>query len=529
MDKPALPKLRPERRDYWHIGPVYVWKWLAVLLSIGASLAVLAAFGLPGSLTAPHEREPPAYRYTDKRLAGVSGVVRITDDAGTVRYEGEIAQGAITGRGRVYDAKGRLAYDGPLVDGSYEGKGAKVYSDGRLIYEGAMSANLYEGEGRRTDPSSGVVSEGTFSAGVFEGAGRQFRPDGTLTRSGTFSHELLNGAGMEYGADGTLLRMGTFQDGLLHGAGVQYVSGGALEYEGEFQFGLFHGQGKLYDTLSGALVCEGTFVRGEPLGPGRIYHPSGQLLYEGQVCEGQPRADAFLGLSLAEVETAFSEHWLLYSCGGVTAFVYPYFHLMFISETPIKLISPSQQDERTEQERRELLETIASGAAAQAAGEGSAAEKSGTAGGQPPDAASASEQAIVGARRMTLAPAAGPIGDRELSPDTQRSDVLITEVLSYGAPLAGTAQPDFGAASGARDAGWREWFSCLALGETLIGAAAVRTGPFVYEFSVFSGIKPARHDYYLATGNGVETSTVLRKWKDDPIWYQSAVRRDKET
>lgn len=513
MDKPAVPKLRPERRDYWHIGPVYVWKWLAVLLSIGASLAVLAAFGLPGALIPPHEREPPAYRYTDRRLAGVSGVVRITDDAGTVRYEGEIAQGAVTGRGRVYDAQGRLAYDGPLADGLYEGKGAKVYSDGRLIYEGAMSANLYEGEGRRTDPSSGVVSEGTFAAGVFEGDGRQFYPDGTLMRSGTFSRERLNGAGMEYGADGTLLRMGVFQDGLLHGDGVRYVSGGALEYEGEFQFGLFHGQGKLYDTLSGALTYEGKFVRGEPLGPGRIYHPSGQMLYEGQVFEGQPRADAFLGLSLAEVEAAFTEHWLLYSCGGVTAFVYPYFRLMFISETPIELISPSRQDERTEQERRELLEAIASGAAAQAAGEGSAAEESGTA----------------GERRMTLTPAAGPTGDRELSPDTQKPDVLITEALSYGAPLAGTAQPNFDAASGARGAGWREWFSDFASGETLIGAAAVRTGPFVYEFSALPNVEPVGHDYYLAAGNGVETSTVLREWKDSPLWYQSAVRRDAET
>lgn len=98
MDKPALPKLRLGRRDYWHIGPVYVWKWLVVLLLIGAALAVLAAFGLPSSLTAPHEREPPTYCYTDKRLAETSGVVRITDDAGTVRYEGEIAQGAITVR-----------------------------------------------------------------------------------------------------------------------------------------------------------------------------------------------------------------------------------------------------------------------------------------------------------------------------------------------------------------------------------------------------------------------------------------------
>lgn len=523
MDKPALPRFRLRRRDYWHVGPVYVWKWLLLLLLIGISLAVLAAFGLPAGLFVHREREPPAYRYTDQRLAGVSGIVRITDNAGTVRYEGEIVQGVITGRGRVYDAAGRLAYDGPLVDGAYEGEGAKVYSDGQLVYEGALAANLYEGEGRRTDRSSGIVSEGTFAGGVFEGEGQQFYPDGTLMRSGHFSHELLNGGGMEYSADGTLLRMGTFQDGLLHGTGVQYVSSGALEYEGEFQFGLFHGQGKLYDTLNSALGYGGEFVRGKPMGLGRIYHPSGQLLYEGQVFEGQPRADAFLGLSLAEVEAAFTEHWLLYSCDGVTAFVYPYFHLMFISETPIKLTSPSKRDEQTQQERREFLEAIASSGARQAADGNAAAEESGGAGGRQPDAEAGAEE-----QGAMVAFAAGAVGDRELSPDTRKSDVLITEVLSYGAPLAGTAQPGFDTASGTWNAGWREWFSDLASGAALAGAAAVQTGPFVYEFSVFSDVEPHKHDYYLASKGGVETTTVLREWKDGPVWYQSAVRRDEE-
>lgn len=517
MDKPALPGLRLERRDYWRIGPVYVWKWLVILLLIAASLVILAAFGLPSGLFARREREPPVYRYTDRRLAGVSGVVRITDGAGTVRYEGEVVQGAVTGRGKVYDAGGRLVYDGPLADGVYEGEGAKVYSGKTLIYEGAMSANLYEGEGRRTDPSTGIVSEGTFAAGVFEGEGRQFYPGGALRYSGTFSDERLNGEGKEYGADGTLLRMGSFQNGLLHGGGVQYVPGGALEYEGEFQFGKFHGQGKLYDTLTGAPTYEGEFVRGEPLGLGRICHPSGQVLYEGQVYEGRPRADAFLGLSLAEVEAAFAEHWLLYSCGGVTAFVYPYFRLIFITESPVELVSPSRQDERTERERQELLEAIASGT-----------EGSGVTGGQQPGAASVGEPGSVEEQSKQFPPAAGPIGDRELSQDTRKKDVLITEVLSYGAFLPGTAQPGFDIVSGTRDTGWREWFSDLALGETLIGAAAVRTGPFVYEFSAVRSVKLPRQDYYLAAQSGVETTTVLRKWKDSALWYQSAVRRDAE-
>ena len=257
------------------------------------------------------------------------------------------------------------------------------------------------------------------------------------------------------------------------------------------------------------------FVRGVATGAGRIYHPSGQLLYEGQVFEGQPRADAFLGLSLAEVEAAFTEHWLLYTCDGVTAFVYPYFHLMFISDSPVQLISPSQQDEQTERERQELLEAISAAAAARQ-DDGEQPVEAGNAGGLPEPIR----------QRAALPSAAGPIGDRELAPDTNKSDVLITEVLSYGQPLAGTAQPGFDTASGTRAAGWREWFSDLAMDESLYGAAAVQTGPFVYEFTRFPVPDQSGRDYYLAYRYGVETTTVLRDWKDSPVWYQCAVRRD---
>lgn len=535
-------------RDYWKMGPVYIWKWLAlILLGVGA-VAVLTLFGLPLDLFRSGPDGIPAYRYNDPALQEVSGTVQILDGQDRVRYEGEVSAGACTGLGKVYDETGQLVYDGPLVDGVYEGEDAKVYSDGILIYEGAMASNLYEGEGRRTDPGTGVVSIGQFVAGVFEGEGQQFYADGTLMRSGTFVRELLNGEGQEYDQDGSLLRTGTFRDGLLHGTGTQYTPSGSLEYEGEFQFGIFHGQGKLYDTLKKALTYEGAFNWGDPTGLGRIYHPSGQLLYEGNVYEGQPRADAFLGLSLEDVEAAFTEHWLLYSYEGTTAFVYPYFHLMFITDIPVKLVSPSAQEAQTERERQELLEAIA--AQAESAPEPSAdppqeptqepsaesdvipsqpeetpAEDSASPEDLPEQAAESDSAARVLAGAVVLA-SAGPIGDLELSPDTVKSDVLITEVLSYGAPLAGTAQPESDLPSGKRDAAWREWFSDFAAGEPLSGAAAVQTGPFVYEFSTLTQSPPPQREYYMALDGGVETTTVYRDWKDSPMWYQSAVRRD---
>ena len=514
MDKTVLSKWIRSPRDYWKVGPIFIWKWLLLLLIGVAAGLVLWFFGLPSGLWRDSGSGIPAYRYDDPILQELSGVVQILDDQGQVRYEGEVAAGSYTGQGKVYDQDGFLVYEGPLVDGAYEGEGAKVYSDGKLIYEGAMAANLYEGEGRRTDPVSGEVSEGQFVAGVFEGEGRQYNADGVLIREGTFVQELLNGEGREYSDTGVLLREGTFRDGLLHGTGTQYTSSGVLEYEGEFNSGIYHGQGALYDTLDQVLVYEGEFVWGEATGTGRIYHPSGQLLYEGPVYEGQPRADAFLGLSLADVESAFKEHWFLYSYEGITAFVYPYFHLMFITEIPVQLVSPSQQEARTEQERQELLEAIAAQAAQTAATE----EASSITGTNAEFSATAAE--ILGSTSTE------PISDMELSQDTVKSDVLISEVLSYGAPLAGVPQPESSFASGTRKAGWREWFSDYAAGETVVGAVALQTGPYVYEFTALTTVTPLDSTYYLASGRGVESTTVHRDWKDNPIWYQSAVRRD---
>ena len=217
MDKEAISKLIRSPKDYWKIGPVYIWKWLALLLLGVLCAAIILLSGLPLGLFSRGGAGIPTYRYNDPDLQEISGTVRILDGQDVIRYEGEVSAGACTGNGKVYDAAGQLVYEGPLVDGVYEGADAKVYADGFLVYEGEMVQNLYEGQGRRIDPTTGIISEGQFVAGVFEGEGQEFFPDGTLFRSGTFARDLLNGEGQEYSEDGTLLRIGTFSDGLLHG------------------------------------------------------------------------------------------------------------------------------------------------------------------------------------------------------------------------------------------------------------------------------------------------------------------------
>lgn len=498
-------------KDYWHIGPIYVRKRLALLGIIGLSATVLTIFGLPFPRHEETGEQPPAYRYDDPELAELSGLVQVLDGEGRVRYIGEVAAGAYTGRGNVYNAAGELLYDGPLIDGIYEGSDAKVYQAGALVYTGEVSGNLYEGQGRRIDPATGVVSEGQFSGGFLEGQGREFYADGTLLREGAFSRGLLEGEGCEYSPEGVLLREGAFSAGLLHGDGREYTSRGQLQYEGQFWRGIYHGQGDLYDTLLDVRSVSGAFVYGRLTGQGTLYHPSGQPLYTGQVCGEQPRADAFLGLSLAEVEEAFLTHWLLYTCEGTTAFVYPYFNLMFITESPVELVSPTQMEEAAKQERQELLDALklpASEAAAETDGSPDLAE----------EAYSMTVDTPVSAE-----PSQPPVYEDELlSPDTDKQAVIITRVLSYGQPLPGAALPEQDLVTGQHYLGWREWFSDFALDGTVQGASVRQSGQFIWRFtpSLPGGKTPVEE--FWTTQAGVETMTVRKEGKDMSLWYQMA-------
>ena len=498
-------------KDYWHLGPVYVQKRLALLGIIGLSATVLIIFGLPFQKHEEAGEEPPAYRYDDPGLAELSGLVQVLDGEGRVRYVGEVAAGAYTGRGNVYNAAGELLYDGPLIDGIYEGPDAKVYQACVLVYTGEVSGNLYEGQGRRIDPATGIVSEGQFSGGYLEGQGREFYADGTLLREGVFFRGLLEGEGCEYSPEGVLLREGIFSAGLLHGDGREYTSNGQLQYEGQFWRGICHGQGDLYDTLLDVRSASGTFVYGKLTGQGTLYHPSGQVLYTGQVCGEQPRADAFLGLSLAEVEAAFSSHWLLYTCEGTTAFVYPYFNLMFVTESPVELVSPARMEEAAQQERQELLDALkppASETAAETDGSPDLTEETNRMTDDAPVPAEPSRQPVY--------------EDELLSPDTDKQAVIITRVLSYGQPLPGVALPGQDLVSGQHYLGWREWFSDFVLNGTAQGASVRQSGQFIWRFtpSLPEGKKPVRELW--TTQAGVETMTVRKEDKDMSLWYQMA-------
>lgn len=248
--------------------------------------------------------------------------MRIVDSAGVLRYEGDVVNGVYSGQGAVYDSLGRLVYVGPLEDGFFQGDDGALYREGKLYYKGQMVGNRSEGLGQMFHPDTGrCVAEGTFLDGKLEGTGK------------------------EYTSDGSLLREGTFSAGLLHGQGTQWMEDGAMLYQGAFSHGVYQGESILYDPQTGGIRYRGSFRNGQPMGYGTLYHTSGQALYTGQVWQDRPRGDAFLGLSLAELEEAFAEHWLLYIGEDEAAFVYPTFGLMFFTDCPITLVTTEGQGE----------------------------------------------------------------------------------------------------------------------------------------------------------------------------------------
>ena len=116
------------RKDYWHVGPVFIRKPWFLMLVIAGAAAILALFGLPFSFFTPGDTGPPTYWYGDKALQEVSGRVRIVDSAGVLRYEGDVVNGVYSGQGAVYDRLGRLVYVGPLEDGFFQGNDGALYT-----------------------------------------------------------------------------------------------------------------------------------------------------------------------------------------------------------------------------------------------------------------------------------------------------------------------------------------------------------------------------------------------------------------
>ena len=234
-------------------------------------------------------KEIITYQYDDKKLENVSGTVKIVDDQGVLRYQGEVEQGVCQGQGKLYDQNGQLVYEGSFINNKFEGDLGTLYKDGEVLYQGGFRENMYQGIGQLYHDEHYLYQEGSFMNGQLEGEGTDYKEDGNILYTGYFSNGLYDKSGVLYDEDYN-----------------------RIYYDGEFVKGIAEGQGKLLDN-------------------------TGFTYYQGKMHEGSIDYSAFLGESLETLENSFRHHYEIFIYKDMTLFVYREENIMFITHSPLTI------------------------------------------------------------------------------------------------------------------------------------------------------------------------------------------------
>lgn len=276
-------------QNYIYFAKRYIYDkvfYSILILLIAIPILFLKA---PWNMLETKTKEIVTYQYDDKKLENVSGTVKILDDQGILRYQGEVEQGVCQGQGRLYDQNGELVYEGSFVNNKFEGDLGTLYKDGEILYQGGFQENAYQGQGQLYHEEHYLYQEGHFVNGQLDGEGTIYKADGHILYTGHFSNGLYNQSGVLYNEDYN-----------------------RIDYDGEFVKGIAEGQGKLLDS-------------------------SGFMYYQGQMHEGSIDYSAFLGASLETLENSFHHHYEVFIYKDIALFVYRQEKIMFITHSPITL------------------------------------------------------------------------------------------------------------------------------------------------------------------------------------------------
>ena len=299
----ALTRPPAGKADYIHIGNSYISKRFLGTCAIGAAagITLFTAVIFPwmeGRLW------KPTILLNSAKMASYTGPARIKNEMGVIIYDGDVAEGRLTGSGIQYDTEGELVYSGQFLDASYEGRGS-LYEAGVLRYDGDFSKNRFSGQGTQYDETGAMLYQGGFENGQRSGIGMEYRADThTLSYYGAFADGLRQGSGVAYEEDGvTVAYRGEFAAGLYEGLG-RYYENGTLRYQGQFVQGEFEGVGTLYDD-QGRQVYQGEFAQGSRQGAGTVYDALGAELFSGIFLDGSVNFIEYLGTAPGDITAAF--------------------------------------------------------------------------------------------------------------------------------------------------------------------------------------------------------------------------------
>ena len=131
-------------------------------------------------------------------------------------YEGSFQAGKEHGRGILSDQDDIVLYQGEVADGILTGTGTYYYGNGDR-YSGQWHSGLFHGRGRFSTSTTGASYDGEWREGYPEGSGVFSSPSG-LTYSGSWRGGYRNGKGELHMSVGTTRRVkGLWNMGILEG------------------------------------------------------------------------------------------------------------------------------------------------------------------------------------------------------------------------------------------------------------------------------------------------------------------------
>lgn len=313
-----LPEPKSDK-DYFHLGKWMIYKRLVLILLLLSFSG--AAVGYWYIKTHPAPPVIPVFHYLDDKLKKYTGEAILIEDNGDVVYRGQIVSGLAAGQGRQFDPPDEtLVYEGGFLDNRYSGQG-KLYEKAQLKYEGGFLNGRFDGKGALYGQDGKLNYTGGFLEGEYSGSGTLYQGEKVIYK-GAFLNGLYDGEGILYFENASVLYEGGFARGEYNGEGVKRLQDGTIVYEGSFKDGLYHGKGALYALDGIRLRFEGDFINGIPSRTGNLFNTRGQLLYSGNVYQGQVDYLSLIGLPFSQVQEKVKETPVIYYGNGFVAFLY---------------------------------------------------------------------------------------------------------------------------------------------------------------------------------------------------------------
>lgn len=189
----SLLNVRPRhKKDYYEVFGWLVSKRLAIALVVAVGVCSLYyLFSVHSILSTAKTEGIKTYHYDSIFLRFAKEKVKILGKSGYLAYEGEVADGSVTGYGTLYNPEGIVVYQGNFDKNKYQGKGTRYYDDGTMMYTGDFQQNLFDGSGKLYRPNGSLHYDGEFSLGRKEGEGRLYDLGSNLIYTGGFSQDEL--------------------------------------------------------------------------------------------------------------------------------------------------------------------------------------------------------------------------------------------------------------------------------------------------------------------------------------------------